>query len=314
MQRLEDAERIMNALDEQSASSTDAAAILTRVYVGLGVELEHQLTRLREEKRTEDLARVSHGFELLLNRIAGREQGNTFSSLNWVAETYYRLAAGAAASNQEAAANYYGQAAAVYTRILDQAKREPSFASPAAQSAVRIRLAACQSGLGEYQQAIEQISAILAVNPNTLEAQVAAAETFQRWGALDANYYVKAISGQPPAGGSKIDIWGWNKLALRLQKLPKYAELYRQARYNLVECSFLMAQAKSGKEKADGLNKAANLIEAMARIEPKMGGEIWRARFDELLKSIQRAAGRKADGLNKSAPPAGSSTTAGAAS
>lgn len=312
-QRLEDAERVMSALDQRASDSRDSAANLTRVYVGLGLELEQQLARLREEKRTEELAKVSSGFELFLDRIAAREQGNTFSSLNWVADTFYRLAEGMGGGPASAAAqNYYRKAAAVYGRILEQAKQQPDFLSPTAQSGVRIRLARCQRGLGEYQQALDQIGAILVTNPNTLEAQVAAAETYQRWGELDPSNYIRAINGRPPTAQDKADIWGWNKLALRVQKYPKFADLFREARYNMVDCSFKFAQAKSGKAKTDGLNTAARLVETMARLDPEMGGETWRPKFDQLLKSIQRAAGRKPDGLGKLPSSTARSTAAGA--
>ena len=313
-QRLEDAERMMQALDKQSGESADAAN-LTRIYVRLGIELEQQVAQLREEKRTGDLERVLKGFELFLDRIAARQQGTTSASLSWVAETYYRLAQGLGSDKSSAAAQaYYRKAADTYTRMLDQSAKDPNYLSAAAQNGVRIRLARCESGLGEYESALEQIEAILATNPNTLEAQVAAAENYERWGQKDPAYYSQAIGGRPATANDKYEIWGWNKLALRLQKLPKHAELYREARYKVADCSYKAAMAKSGKEKADGLSRAATLIESMARIDPTMGGDAWRPRFDELLKNIQRAAGRKPDGLVKPPPSAEQTTAAGAAS
>lgn len=310
-QRLEDAEKVMNALEKQ-AGEADAAQ-LTRVYVGLGLELEQQVARLREEQRTADLERVLQGFQLFLDRIAARPQGNTSASLNWVADTFYRLGEGLGDGKPTAAAqSYYRKAADTFVKLLDQSAKDPNYLSAAAQNGIRIRLARCESGLGEHSKALEQIEAILATNPNTLEAQVAAAETYERWGATDPAQYLRAINGRPPTPQNKVDIWGWNKLALRLQKYPKYADLYRQARYQVADCSYKLAMAKSGKEKTDGLAKAATLIETMARIDPSLGGDEWRPKYDQLLKTIQRAAGRKPDGLGKPPPSAAQTTAAGA--
>lgn len=310
-QRLPDAERTMDALDKQVAGSQDAAATLTRVYVGLGLELEAQLARLREEKKTEDLQRVARGFDLFLDRIAARQAGNTFTSLNWVADTYYRLGEGiGVGSDVTQSQGYYKKSADTYQQLLERGQKEQGFLSPAAKSTVRLRLARCERALGHYAQAIEQIAAILAANPNTLEAQIAAAETYQHWGQAEPAYFEQAINGRPATPSDKGDIWGWNRLALRLQKLPKYEELYRQARYNVADCMYQMALRRADKEKTDGLNKAAALIEAMARIDPKMGGDAWRQKYDRLLKDIQRAAGRKPDGLTGFAPANASANAA----
>ena len=47
------------------------------------------------EDKNAEAAQVSKGFEVFLTRISGRGlQGNTFASLNWVAETFAGLGAG----------------------------------------------------------------------------------------------------------------------------------------------------------------------------------------------------------------------------
>lgn len=310
-QRIEDAQRVMDALDQHTAQSPDAAATLTRVYVGLGLELEQQLSRLREEARGDELQQVRRGFELFLDRISAREEGATATSLNWVADTYFRLAEGGGdRSASSDAQKYYRKAGDIFRAMLQRSQQDPAFLSEAGQTAVRIRLAACERGVGNYQQALDQLAAILEGNPNALEAQVAAAETFQSWGELDPAYFLRAINGQPASARSPAEIWGWNKMAARLKKFPKYQEQFQQAQYNVAECSYRFSLAKAGKEKTDGLQKAAALIEALARLDPQMGGDEWRSKYDQLLKNIQRAAGLKVEGLTK---PATSTAAASAA-
>ncbi|HET6879602.1 MAG TPA: hypothetical protein VFI31_05595, partial [Pirellulales bacterium] len=95
-QALDKAENTMEALDKLVSASGDAnaASQLTRIYIALGRELEQQLQRLRQEQKEEERSAVSKGFELFLDRISQRGSGNTFSSLNWVAETFFSLGSG----------------------------------------------------------------------------------------------------------------------------------------------------------------------------------------------------------------------------
>ena len=94
VQQLDKAETVMDELEKRVATAADAQAAsrLTEVYLGLSRELQETLQLLRRQQRTDELVKVSRGFELFLNRIAERKQGNTFASLAWVAGTFADMA------------------------------------------------------------------------------------------------------------------------------------------------------------------------------------------------------------------------------
>ena len=95
-QQLDEAEKTMNLLEAAASGDGggDGARRLTQIYIALGRQLEDLLVRLRNEGKNEQVQKVSQGFELFLDRIASREEGNSFNSLNWVAETLFSLGAG----------------------------------------------------------------------------------------------------------------------------------------------------------------------------------------------------------------------------
>src|SRR5204863_2875162 len=121
---------------------------LTQIYVSLGYELQEQLKLLREQNNTDQLNKVSKGFELFLERISSREQGNSFKSLNWVADTYYNLGAGFDSATGKVPAEakaYFDKALAADTKLLAKVKADAKFVDPedttrAADAALAIQL------------------------------------------------------------------------------------------------------------------------------------------------------------------------------
>lgn len=306
-QALDKAERMMQALEE--SASEGGAAELTRIYIALGQELEQQVGMLRRNpEKAAELERVSKGFELFLDKISQREQGNTFSSLNWVAETFYSLGAGYATGDATTlppeAVNYLGKSLQVDEKILDQSRKDPSFApGEDAALAVTMRTARTYRKMGKYKEAVEKIAEVLRVKPMLLDAQAECAYTLQDWGAQNPLYLTLAINGavrqkNPMTGMEENLIWGWAMLANRTQSdLAKFKDQYHEARYNLARSRLMQAMAKTGSEKAELLKRADNDIYITGRFVPDLGGDEWKEKYDSLLKTIQKAAGVKPDGL-----------------
>jgi tetratricopeptide (TPR) repeat protein len=298
--KLDQAEQIMEQLDRRYADQPDGAAALTSLYVGLGRELEGQFKQLQASGKDREIQQVIEAFQAFLDRIANREAVGA-STLNWIGETYERLAAGVDNANDRAgeAKKYFAKSADAYRKLLKLAENDPKLAPTV--HAVRLRLARSLRGQGEYQQAIEQLSAILASNPNVLECQIEAARTYQMWGGQDPQYYQQAINGAELPGGARL--WGWNGLRQRLQRAEKYRQQYEEARYNVADCSFRLALSKQETQRQDGLNSVQRLIVSFARLDPTLGGPHWRAKYDALLRDVQRAAGRQPEGLSTLPPP-----------
>jgi tetratricopeptide (TPR) repeat protein len=317
-QQLENAEKVMGELEAAVAGKPDAAATLTRIYISLGLELEEQVNRLKTEKKLDELQKVLGGFDTFLTRISTREQGNNFNSLNWVAQTFYRLASGLDSGDKLSpeARSYYEKAAQTYQTMLERGKADPSFyPSPEAPIGMQIAIAGCKRALGQYQDAIGILGDILAANPKILEAQVEAAKTYQEWGNETPTYFTNAIFGGRKDPKTKTNvIWGWNRMGQMVQRDRKYVALYLDSRLNLAECLFRLGMTQKDSEKAQSLKKAEQAISSTYKLYRTLGdADTWR-KFDRLLKAIEAAQGvSKPQGLKRYDQSKPADTTASAA-
>ena len=308
-QQLEKAEQTMNALEKEVAKGGDksAASTLTRIYISLGRELQELLERLRNEKKTEDLEKVAKGFELFLTRISERKAGNTFNSLNWVAETFFGMGAGfdpGGTTLPPEAKKYYQKAADTYKQILATCKADPKFAPAGATTGLEIRLAKCQRRMGNYKESLALLVGILKKRTMMIDAQVEAAYTYQAWGQEKSTYYLIAIKGS----AKYKEVWGWGRTSKLVARSPKHISIFHEARYNLALCRMKYALTQSGKTKSEVLKQAEGDITIVERLYPDMGGDEWRDKYDKLLRQVQKLRGEKATGLAK-APAASKSKT-----
>lgn len=311
MQQLTEAEQAMQSLEALVTSGGDARAAesLTAIYVTLGRELEGQLERLRKANNTEGLAAVSQGFELFLERIATRP-GNSFNSLNWVAETFYRLGAGNDPGSlpvPSQARSYYEKAHTADQNLLAEAGRQANFASPDALVAVRLRMARCLRRLGRFEEAINLLVELLKDKPNLLDAQREACLTYEDRGSTDPRYYLVAIQGarkQKGQDGRETNlIWGWNALSMRLRGDPKFASDYFDARYRVAWCRYQYAiKQQVPEQRAQALKRAEGELTAVFRLNPNLSGPEMVRKYDDLLRSIQKARGAVPTGLPRAAP------------
>ncbi len=318
VQEVDKAKEVMKQLEAltKEGGDTEAGKKLTRIYISLGRELQGQLERLRNQQKADQLEKVSDAFREFLDRIRQGE-GNTFGSLNWVAETFFSLGAGLDPGGKTLAPetkNYYEKAADTYQRILKRCEDADFGAPPGAATSINIRLAKCLRRLGpddqaKYDEAMKLLVEILQVRNTMIDAQVEAAYVYQARGEQDARYYPLAINGGKRVknkDGSIVKlVWGWGKIAALVARSPKHESIFHEARYNLALCRFKMALSKRKKEKAQLLEKAETDIRVVHRLYPKMGqglylepgGKDWYGKYDDLLKKIQKLRGKTADGL-----------------
>ncbi len=296
-QELDNAEAIMQELEEaiQQQGDADAEERLTRIYISLGRDLEQQLEMLRSENKRAEQKKVSEGFKLFLKRILARP-GNTFSSLNWIAETFYGLGSGLDPGGQKLPAdaeNYYTQAARAYVTIRNKLREDPSFGPDGAELSINIRLARCLRRLQQHENALKLLLAVLEEKPMMIDAQLEAAYTYQARGAEKAGYYRLAMLGsrQYP------QFWGWGKIANRVARSPKHAGVFHEARYNLAVCRMEYGLTLSGSERKETLERAKQDILIIQKLYPEMGGEEWAGKYNELFKRIQKVLGESPTGL-----------------
>ena len=304
--QLKEAEEAMNSLETLVGKSGDAKAgeTLTLIYISLGKELQHELQQLRTAGKTKELDSVSKGFELFLARIGKRDKGNTYSSLSWVAETFYSLANGFDDNSKTLtpqADKYYRLAIGGYERMLMAAESDPKFAPNAeALLGVRLRMSVAQRRLGLFQDAIDNLAGILVDKPLTVSAQVLAAETYQAWGATQPDSYKDAIKGARPGRDGKNIIWGWARLAKLTQSNPNLESTFHKARLKLAESRFQYGlQVKDSAVKTKTIESARQDLWFTYRTFPSLGGPESTAEYERLLKRIQKSLGEQAVGFQE---------------
>lgn len=303
-QQLDKAEQAMDALEKLAVASGDAKAgeNLTAIYISLGRELGQHLEELRKSKKTKELAAVSKAFEVFLDRVTKRDAGGSYTSLNWVAETYCSLGRGYDQEGSPVTPQsrlYYQKAAAAYEKMLELATKDPKYKDqPDALIALRLRTADCQRRGGEYDRAIQNLVGILKDKPALLTAQVQAAETYQAKGTIDSTGYALAITGGSPGRDGKNVVWGWGKLSKMMASDPKFEEQFHQARLNMAQSRLKYALVQTDADKRTKiLNAAKQDLWFTYKLHPTLGGEATLARYDGLLKQIQKNLGEKEAGL-----------------
>jgi hypothetical protein len=317
-QNIKRAQEIMKELDDLIKTGGDASAAetATRIYIMLGRELEEQITQLRRDPtKGDEIKKVSEGFEKFLQRISESEAGNTLSSLNWVAQTYYSLGnsfdTGGATLPPESLA-YYEKSRATDEKILKAGTALAGFTDDSKLN-VQLRQAKCMRRMKQFKAAVDLLEGVLKQKPMLLEAHKEAALCYEDWaGTKDpagkVTYYDLAIKGARKSSKDKYGreentIWGWNKLANMVARDKKFDEVFHEARFHLAQCHWLQSQEQKGTEKQATLQQAETDIIYTTRLKPDMGGEEMKRKYDNLVRTIQKALGRQATGLPQPKPP-----------
>jgi tetratricopeptide (TPR) repeat protein len=310
----EKAVAVMNALEKAvQASGENGGAVseqLTKIYVGLGVELQKQITALRESGRARQAERIAAAFAQFLDRIAARQAEANWPTRVWLAQTYYELgtaeqggaSATANSANSQikpssgAARDYLVKAREAYQKLIEAGATNPKLPpNDTALLAARVQLGECQRALGQYQEALDTFSAVLKEKESSLAVQRAAAYAYQERGqAQDAKWLERAIhGGYRLRSTGENRIWGWLKIsqvAARAARADqKYRDTFYEARLNVARCRYLAAMKLSGSARKHDLSKAKQSIQSFAQLYPEMGGERWRGEFQALLKQIEEA-------------------------
>jgi tetratricopeptide (TPR) repeat protein len=296
----------MAALEKlaQGSGNVKAAENLTTIYVSLGRQLQEDLKALRTSGKTEDVARTSAAFQVFLDRLLERNAGGSLASLNWVAETYYHLAQEQVARDGGLTSNArptYEKAAAAYQKLLTAAEKDAKFkASPDLLLGLKLRLAECYRGAGNFDGAIDSVNQVLAAKPTLLTAQVAGAATYQAQGATDPKGYEKAIMGGSPDKDGKNRVWGWSQLSRVTMGDPKFAAVFHEARLAIVESRFRYALLEKDPQRRQRLLQAAvQDVRSTFNVRPDLGGAETTAKYEQALKQLQKTLGQPETGLQE---------------
>lgn len=284
------AEAVMNEMKSVIGGDAAGEKRLISVYVGLAQDLEKQMTTATPEAKRA----LAQGFESFLNQLSAG--ATDLSVLNWVAESFAKLGGGLddGATLNDEAKKYYTRADEAFKTILDKVQLDDK-----TKIQLHLRRATLAGQMRDFAKALEAFKKVLADKPATLNVQVDAAKLLEVWAKQPGQEarYMDAIKGILEPGQAKPIIWGWGKIANTTSKYPNFKDTFHEARVHVAECRFNYAQTKSGDEKAKLLKDAVRDISLTRRLYPDLGGDAWKARYDDLLKKIQQAQGERAIGL-----------------
>lgn len=296
-------DRALQVMD-QLEKAVGGGSSLTRVYFGLGLQLQQQIADLTARAKTAQAQKISAAFAVFLDRLAEKAGDSDWVTQQWIGQTYLSLGDGLAGGGDEATRQeYYSQAVETFQGMIDRAASDPSF-PPSANSvlAARMQLGQAQRQRGDFNAAIDTFSSILAERPVMLDVQKAAASTYQQWGEEDPEQLLTAIRGaRPDAKDGKNLIWGWSKLASiaarAARSRPEYKDLFFECWLNVATCRTLAGEKASGTARDKQLASAKRTIKSMVRQYPDLGGpERW-SQYNRLMKQIQQLEGEDPIGL-----------------
>ncbi len=284
------ATKVMQKLQESVQGKPDANERLVRIFIGLARDIRDQLESATPEQKTQLIS----AFRVFLDSI-GRSASDP-ATLQWTAQTLSQLGESSMGKNEVRA---QGQAAELLTsamRTFQSLREQLGDKTPAS---LLFQLGRVYRLSGEYKQAIDLFEEILKGSPTMLDAQIEAAKAYEQWaGAVDAKYaaraYETALNGARPGANGKNIIWGWGRISQMVSGRPEFREQFFEARYRVALCRFLMGKASQNERV---MQQAVNDITQVAALYPELGGPERRGQFDLLLKEIQKALGRKPDGL-----------------
>ncbi|MEM6798885.1 MAG: hypothetical protein AAF589_05170 [Planctomycetota bacterium] len=299
--RTDAALKTMDRLEE----AVGPGGALTRVYFGLGIQLQQQIASLNATGKAGEAKRLSKAFAVFLDRLSKQSGDADWVTRQWIGQTYMTLGDGLKDTGDPGARRkYYEQAAEVFQSMIDRAASDAAFPpSPNSVLAARMQLGQSHRKNGDFAAAIDTFSSLLIERPTMLDVQKAAAYTYQEWGADgEPDQLQTAIRGGRvlPETGKNL-VWGWSKLAgiagRAARSKPEYKDLFFECWLNVATCRTLAGEQASGAERDKQLASALRTIKSVLRQYPELGSpQRWR-QFDTLVKRIQRLEGDEAEGL-----------------
>ncbi len=284
--KLDKAEEAMNQLESHFHGGSDVDEnVITQIYLSLGKQLENRLRELNESGEKEQAKKVAAGFEIFLKRIRERGLRNTFQTLYWVADTFFRLGGGMNSKQK-----YYAEAALTFEDILKRITKEPNWAPRQAEESTKLRLAEAWRATGRFEAALNMLDEMLQHSSGRIDLQMEAARTLEAWGAMEMEKLSQAVTGRPINNGVSQNVWGWNGLIRRTSNnVENLADYYYESYLGKFRCVLKLAEAeKNAEKKAKLLTTIESDFRLLRQLRPELGGEKWREQFEQIDETVKR--------------------------
>jgi hypothetical protein len=284
---LDAAKKVREDLEALSGSSNPEA--LTAIYVEFGRELQRELQRLEASGEADRADETRKGFEEFLSGLTSRTDGQSFSSLLWIAETLSGLAEGAGGTTRGRGG--FEKSAEIYEQMLGRANEPGFLPEPAYKNLLLLHLAKNQRRSGDFTTAEKSLNNLLKENPTAPDVQAEAARLYTDWGIGDSDEGKLKLAVAGRRGGS-ADIWGWNATVSRLQKesatrpSDQLKQMLVDARYDLASAELALArQSEDDAERDRHLSLSRHAIFAFVR-STRGASDSDHARFDSLYSKV----------------------------
>ncbi len=289
-QQIDRSLNVMNQLDALASGNQDD---ISAIYVNLGKVIQKEIEQLIAEKKTTQLIEIQDSFDRFLTELYQRRDNMKYSSLIWIAETYFGLASGLKKTDPDKSALYAGKALTTYEAILERDNvPEKNILS------IKLRQVKCLKQQDNFDKSYQSLLAIIKDNPNYLDLQIEAATLLEEWGDSGIKEkFLLAIKGDS-ASQKNIEVWGWGNIAKRIQRIiiesdgnsqnDSLQEKYWNSRYHISSCRWkYAAQLDQIKDKQQMLQLAQKEIEVFASLSDQMKEE-WIQKFNSLYANVQK--------------------------
>lgn len=297
------ASTVMEGLQQAYKDQPEGEQKLAATYFRLARDIRQQL----ETAPSAQKQRLLDAFQLFLSQLA--QATDDSKTLHWAGQTLLGLGQ-AQMTNSDAKATGQAEtlirsASSLLQRIAERGSREPNWlASPTILTQIRLELGTAARLVGEYKTALDALTEVLSANQNLIDAQVEAALVYEQWAAtlqpsFAAVSYGRAIAGAKPdpKTGRNI-VWGWGGIAKRTMGNSSFETVFFNARYHLALSRYLQ-----GKKEADAaaakklIDQSSEDIRNVFVRYPELGGKASYAKFDNLLREIQKTQSKSPSGL-----------------
>jgi tetratricopeptide (TPR) repeat protein len=271
---------------------------LVAIFFRLAGQIKRQLDQLESPT-----ARAAYAKGLLAFIDEVQQGSSDISVLTWAADTNSSVGETLERDGNATQANeLYTKSVQAYESIMAIAKKDPSAISAPQLAAVQQQLAAAYRKAGQFDKAMAMLIESLKATPGSTTAQFDAARTLHDWGIAtkDKAKLRDAMQGIEPITDAKTKrtsnlVWGWGGLSQRLGAKPELRDKFFVARIGLAETRLEYARLHESKQKE--LEKAETEIMQAKRAYPDLGGPVVSAKFELILKTIQKELGKAETGF-----------------
>ncbi len=283
---MDKAKKVMESLQKLMGNTPEGRQNLVNTYYRLGNDIKQQFENTPANQRQG----MADGVVSFLREIrdGSDELGMHIFSANSLSKLGESM-------QGDDANKFYNEAVKGFDLILSRGAKQPDWLSDDVKAQVRSRRTTTLALLGQHQQALKGFAEMLREKQTMLNVQVKAAEALQAWAAKskNADKFKTAIMGDVKEKGKNV-IWGWGKISQVTARRQDLRAIFFEARYNLSVCRYQYGKLKkSDKEMGNALKS----VETLYRLYPKLGGDAWTAKFDQLAKDIQKGLKKPNQGL-----------------